>query len=301
MKKLLLTGIIIMLSIQIFGLEIIAAGNKIQIELSDLEKMEQITLETHLVKDGQPKDDKWQGIDLVSLLEKNEVTKYDQIKFYSQDNYMVRLNHEQILQHKPIIALNRNGDKLTADKIRLVVPEMRDMFWIRGIATLETESAFELKFSHNIMFAEKYLASKDMHKLEPFKDAKGFTFAELISESLPMDQKYYVIGRDGVAHWFDYQNYLAQAVLIENDGKFDMKSVQMPAGMWIDNIAIIVVGAKAIVFQNQFEQISQVMELLQKAEYPQNITIRSATGSTKISVETPFADSKWNNIPKIIW
>lgn len=301
MKKTFLLGIILMCAIQIFGIEIISSGKKIIISSEKLEKYEQVSLETHLIKDGKPKDDKWLGVDLVTILEENNITDYDQIKFYSNDNYMVRLKKEEIYSHKPIIALNRNGEKIDKTHIRLVVPDMRDMFWISGIAYLETESSFELQFPHNIIFAEKYLADKEQHNLKPFKDATGFNFAELTNEILPTDKQYFVIGRDGVSHWFEYNNYLSKAVLISKGDKFDMKSIQMPGGMWIDDIAAIVVGSKAIIFQNQFNNLEEVMELLKISEYPNTIQLRTRSEKKNIPVNLPFSENDWQNSLKIIW
>ena len=301
MKKTFILGIILMCALQLFGIEIIVSGNKIMISQEKLVKYDPVSLETHLIKDGKPKDDKWIGVDLITILEEYNISDYDQIKFYSNDNYMVRLKKEDIYSHKPIIALNRNGKKIDKSRIRLVVPEMRDMFWISGIAYLETESAFELKFPHNIIFAEKYLADKEQHALAPFKDATGYDFAELTNEIFPTDKRYFVIGRDGVSHWFEYENYLSKAVLISKDNKFDMKSIQMPGGMWVDDIAAIVLNSKAIIFQNQFNNLEEVMELLKISSYHKNVQLRTKNEIKSVPVNLPFSEPIWQNSIKIIW
>lgn len=300
-KTVILIGMLIMLAVNIFAVEIINHGKKNQISLEELTTKKMLNMETTLVKDGEPKNDKWQGIDLVDLLEENSVTDYKQLKFYSKDNYMVRLSKEEIYKYKPIIALHRNGKRLDEDHIRLVVKGMRDMFWIRGIANIETESAMDIKFPHNIIFAEQVFTGIESHDLAPFKEANGYAFSELISEIFAADGKFFIIGRDGVSHHYDYQNYLAKAVLIENKGKFDLKSVQMPGGMWIDDIAVILVNSKAIVFQNQFKNLTEIKELLQLDHLPANATTKSATDSKKISSGTEFSSELWKEVTKFVW
>ncbi|MFO7896970.1 MAG: hypothetical protein R6U84_08560 [Candidatus Cloacimonadales bacterium] len=301
MKKILFIGVLAMLISNLFALKLINAGSSIQIELADLESREQITYQTKIIKNDQPKNDDWRGIDLISLLEENEIKDYAQLKFYSEDNYMVRLSRAEIYANKPLIALERNGEKLPPEKIRLVVKNMRDMYWISDIAFVETESAFQLQLPRIIIFAEKIFQGLERVELPPFKAASGYKFPALISSVFPPSAPFYISGRDGVSHIYSYEEYLSEAVLIESDGKYDLKSVQMPGGMWIDDIAIIVVGETAIVFQNQFDNSRQIAELLGFGEYPAQLKARSKDATEILDVATPFAAEAWANIIKFSW
>ena len=175
------------------------------------------------------------------------------------------------------------------------------MYWISDIAFIETESAFQLDLPRNLIFAEPIFETMQATDLPPFKSARGYKFSHLIGSILPHSTSFYISGRDGVSHIYSYDEYLSEAVLIENDGKFDLKSVQMPAGMWIDDIAIIVVEKTAIVFQNQFENSGEIAELLEFYDYPATLNARSADSARKISTNTPFSSPSWQDVLKFSW
>lgn len=301
MKKLIIVGILAMLVSNIFALKLIDSGHSQEISLAELQSRQQVKYHTNIIKNDQAKTDDWRGVDFISLLEEKGLKDYDQLKLYSEDNYMVRLSKEQIYKNKPIIALERNGKKLPPEKIRLVVKNMRDMYWISDIAFIETESAFQLELPRNIIFAEAIFESMQATDLPPFKSATGYKFSDLIGSIFPYSADFYISGRDGVSHIYSYEEYLAEAVLIENEGKFDLKSVQMPAGMWIDDIAIIVVVETAIVFQNQFDNNLQIAELLGFEEYPAQLKARSKDATEILDAATPFTAEAWQNIIKFSW
>ena len=302
MKKVfILIGITIMICSNLFAFEIINNDQIVKISLEEIKSHEMITLNTERNKGGVIKNDEWRGADLISILEENNITDFDLLKFHSSDNYMVRISKEQLTKHKPILAIFRNNEELDEKSLRLVAKDLRDMFWIQGITKIKTESAFSQKFPHTIFFAEEVLKNTQMRNLLPFKNAKGYTFSKLVNGIFPKNKEFYVIGRDGVSHTLEFENYLSQAVLIYDEGKYHMKSVQMPAGMWVNDIAAIIVDSKAIIFNNQFDNIQQITELLAITSYPKTVTAKSTNSAQKISIDVPFSSVEWQDVIKFSW
>lgn len=302
MKKIFIILGIIMIAIpNLFSITILDNEKKITISLEELHTREIISFATERNKDGIIKNDAWQGVELKKILVENDITNFEQLKFYSADNYMIRLSRENLEKFNPIIALFRNGEKLNEKKIRLVGKELRDMFWIQGIANITTESTYIKKFPHTIFFAEKIFSSQEMHELKPFKNSNGYDFNELVKNILPTSGNFLLIGRDGVSHIFEYEKYLSEAKLLFVDGEYNLKSVQMPGGMWISNLAAVVLDSKAIVFKNQFENIEEIAELLQIETYPSQVTAKSKEKTQELKTSSSFKNKNWENVNKFVW
>jgi len=307
MKNLIL-ALLLVISVNLISFEISHNGTAHQISLENLGEFELYKIETTRNKDGKIKDDKWEGILLSDLLNELNIMNYDLLKFSSEDNYQVRLTSIEVQEYSPILSLKRNGKILSADKIRLVGAELRDMFWIQGIAKIETETYEEKKFPHTIYFAEAILRDKVRHaELKPFTGITGYRFGELAAEVFPNpEEELLLVGKDGVQHRLKYSQFLAEAVLeyFENDtktGSYLMKSPQMPAGMWIKNLAYIQGGNKAIIFKNQFKDAKEISQLLGWGKIPESLEIKTENAITKESSDLPFSADVWQNAVKLVW
>lgn len=303
MKNLIL-ALLLVISVNLISFEINHNGTIHQISLEKLGEFELHKIETTRNKDGKIKDDKWEGILLSDLLNNMNVKGYDLLKFSSEDNYQVRLTSIEVQEHSPILSLSRNGKQLSVDKIRLVGKDLRDMFWIQGIAKIETETFQKDKFPHTIYFAEAILKDKVRHAdLKPFVDISGYRFGELAAEvfSNP-EEELLLIGKDGVQHRLKYSQFLAEAVLeYFEDGTYLMKSPQMPAGMWIKNLAYIQGGNRAIIFQNQFKDTEDIAKLLGWNKIPESLEIKGESYTTKEATNVPFSADVWQNAVKLVW
>lgn len=218
------------------------------------------------------------------------------LKFISDDNYMIRITKEEIDNYNPIIAYDRNGKAI--EKFRLIIPGMRDMFWIQRIEEIIVEKEGSVIRPTTAFIAENLLAEISMRsKLPPFTDAKGYTFLDLIEPVFPLQQEDIILyGKDGVKHRLDFEKYLKNAVLVEDDMKFELKSVDFPGGMWIKNIAVIQQLDRIIVFRNQFENISETFALINLETKPSKLNVDS-----NVLLNTNFADEKWRNVKRITW
>ena len=236
-------------------------------------------------------------------ISRSNIEKYNELKFTSDDNYMVRIKKADILKHDPILAFKRNSRKLSPENIRLVIPDMRDMFWIQGVVCIETLNSIKMQFPHTLYIAENILRKKNLQtELEPFVDVTGYHFSQLIEDVFPlMQEEILVVGKDGVKHLLDYQKYLKNAILITNEGAFTLQSPDMPAGMWIKDIAYIQQFYKAIFFKSHFKDLSQIVQLLEWEDIPEKIMIITENETQEINFNTGFNNSKWENVKCIKW
>ena len=285
------------------ALQVIHENKVLHLTLKEFSRYTQRSLTTQREKDGETKIDNWEGITVLSILADFNIEKYDELKFTSEDNYMVSIKKADILKHDPILAFKQNGKELPSDKIRLVIPGMRDMFWIQGVVNIETLNSIKMPFPSTLYIAENILIKKDLQTdLKPFVDVSGYRFPQLIEDIFPlMQEEILVVGKDGVQHLLDYQKYLRNAILVANEGTFNLQSPDMPAGMWIKNIAYVQQFDKAVFFKSYFEDLNQIAQLLDWQNIPAKIMIIMENETQEIDSNTSFNDDKWDEVKCIKW
>jgi hypothetical protein len=285
------------------ALQVIHENNEYQLTLEEFSRYTQRSFTTQREKDNETKKDNWEGITVQSILAELNIEKYDELKFTSDDNYMVRIKKADILKYDPILAFKRNGKELVPGKFRLVIPGMRDMFWIQGVVYIETLNSIKMQFPRTLFIAENILRKKDLQtELEPFVDVTGYRFPQLIEDIFPlMQEEILVVGKDGVQHLLDYQKYLKNAVLVKNEGTFNLQSPDMPAGMWIKNIAFVQQFDRAVFFKSHFQDLSQMTQLLDWQVIPAQINIITENETLVIDSNTSFNNNKWEEVKCIKW
>jgi len=301
--KIKILVILLMFGISLFSVEFIDAQKEIDIGISKLDSYEKIELETTRNKDGKVINDRWIGVRILDILKEFKITNYDQLCFISSDNYLVRISKEDILNSNAILALERNDKELKEENIRLIVPDMRDMFWIQDISRIKTEFISNMAFPHTIFFAESILDRIQIRdELPPFVKVSGYTFTEIMSEVFPfLKDEVLLVGKDGVKHSLDFEKYLKNAVLIKNESSFDLKSPNMPAGMWIKNLAYVQIFDVAVVFQQHFTSLSEVSELLNWNSIPSEVILHVEDASIKQISSNNFITKSWNKAEWLEW
>ena len=296
-------AIILILSSLLFSIELIDAEKLIHLDRTKLENYEQIELATNRNKDGEEKNDSWKGIKLTDILNEYSISNYDKLCFISSDNYLVRVSKEDILNNSAILALVRNGKMLEDENIRLVIPAIRDMFWIQDISTIKTETITDIPFPHTIFFAEPILQKTQIRdELPPFVKVTGYTFTEIMAQAFPfLKDEVLVVGKDGVKHSLDYDKYLKNAILIKNNKSFNLKSPDMPAGMWIKNLSYIQIFDVAVIFQNHFSSLTDVKKILNWKIFPSEVTLHFNENVEKLNSSEKFNSGNWSKAEWLKW
>ena len=301
--RIIIIGIILILCSFLFSIELIDADRLINLDRAKLESYEQFELSTHRNKDGEEKNDNWIGVKLTDILFEFNITNYDKLCFRSSDNYLVRVSKEDILNSEGILALVRNGKTLADEHTRLVIPTIRDMFWIQDISTIKTESISDTPFPHTIYFAEPIMLQTQIRdELPPFVKVTGYTFTEIMAQAFPfLKDEVLVIGKDGVKHSLDYDTYLKNSILIKNEDSFDLKSPDMPAGMWIKNLAYIQIFDVAVIFQQHFLSLTDVKKILNWKNFPNEVTLHFDKDTETQNSNSNFNTGNWNKAEWLKW
>jgi len=274
--------------------------NTFDLSLEKLQSYELTEMKTHRVKNEKVKDDVWLGAALEDILTEFKVTDFDQMKFTSEDNYQVRLTKQEIEEYSPIIALMRNDNSLNEEKLRLVVPQIRDMFWIQGIVSIATEKKNELPFPHTLFVAEQIISTLEIiSDPAPFTKVNGYKFIDLVAGVFPMLQsEFLLISADGVSHKLDFEKYLRNAVLVINDDKLNLQSPDMPGGMWIKNLAYIQMFDRAVFFKDQINNLHNLSKLL---GWKENSKLFVDEHENQIDANLKFDNPIWQNVKKVTW
>lgn len=301
--KIILIGVFIFMNSILFSLELINSDRVVDLDRVDLNKFDKIEITTRRNKDGEEKEDNWVGVRLTDVLNEHKITDYDKLRFTSSDNYLVRVLREDISNNECILALFRNGKELSDEHIRLVDPTLRDMFWIQDIITIKTESISEVPFPHTIYFADPIIQKTQISdQLDPFIKVKGYKFSEIMKQIFPfLKDEVLIVGKDGVKHSLNYSKYLQNAVLVINDNSLDIKSPDMPAGMWIKDLAYVQIFDVAVIFLHQFKSLNDVKDLLGWVNFPDQVILHKDDKMQKISSRENFKTEHWSNAKWLEW
>ena len=293
MKKLMFFFVLIVF-VKLSSITIIHKNN--EYDLKSFEQFELVEIKTIREKKSEKITENWQRIALIKILNKFQIEDYQELKFLSTDNYLIRLKREDIINFNPIIAIYRNGEKLPEDKLRLIVPEMRDMFWIQNLERIEAVINTDTSLPQTIFVAENILKNKPLRtNLKPFINVIGFKFYDLVSDIFPiLHNEFLLIGKDGIRHKLDYEIYLKDAVLVLEDGNYDLKSPAMPAGMWIKNLSYIQTDDRAILFLQKFESWTEIQKILDWQNLPEKMQITTDEKTVIIDTHIRLKDSIWS-------
>ena len=292
MKK-IIVFLVLSICLNLSSITIIHQNNEFKIK--NFEQFESVEIQTFREKKSKKIIENWQGIALIQILNKFQIEDYQELKFFSDDNYLIRLKRKDIINFNPIIAIWRNGEKFSEDKLRLIVPEMRDMFWIQNLERIEVVINTETIMPQTIFIAENILKNKPLRtNLKPFINVIGFKFIDLVQDVFPILQNEFLLtGKDGIRHKLDYETYLKDAVLVLEEGNYDLKSPAMPAGMWIKNLSYIQNNDRAILFIQNFESWTEINKILDWQNLPEKIQITTEEKNINIKTHTSFKDSLW--------
>ncbi|HCX73315.1 MAG TPA: hypothetical protein DHM37_06325, partial [Candidatus Cloacimonas sp.] len=245
MKKLFIF-LLLTWNIVAFALQIINNENVQQLDLHKIDSQYLKTVST--MRENQAET--WRGVPLNYILP--DSIEFSKIVLSSPDGYQVELAKEEAAT--AILALFEDERKLEYEN-RLVVPRKREMFWIKEVTKIELKNKAVQPPLRYITIAENWLKNfSQPHALSPFVKDTGYYFQEVAKSVLLFTRaEYLLIASDGVQHNLSYQNYLQNAILSQNGNGFDVKSPDMPSGMWLKKIGYIRTYDRAMVFVNQLQ------------------------------------------------
>ncbi len=222
-------------------------------------------LTAELEKKGEIIKYSWKGFRFDKWLEANGFTDFTGIRFESPDRYMVTLTRYEFEQNECWMVFEQNGEKLDQNTFRVVFPALRQMYWIAGMNRIVLENFSPLKMPRELIFMERAMAKQQLiQEPKPFVKIQGYYLEELI-KSLGNPESAHIVmqSADDLKIRLEYPLHLSGAILeLGPEGNYNLKSPQIPGGMWLNDIAYIQIGEKAFIRERYLHKLVELNKSL---------------------------------------
>ncbi|MGC9361296.1 MAG: hypothetical protein ACP5F3_00030 [Candidatus Syntrophosphaera sp.] len=213
--------------------------------------------ETLRDKDGTARLDTWEGFRLDALLKEMIEQPYTVVRFESEDNYMVNLSQAEFDTLACWLVFSRDGEAFPDKGSRVIFPTLRDMKWVWNPQRIVFEDFDPLGMPASFEFLDERL--KEENLLEdpaPFTNTRGYYFADLLPKT-SRDEACFVVlySADGMKLSLEYPRHLEGAILEATDDGLNLKSSQIPGGMWLKGIIYIQIDDFALIHTGNLDAL----------------------------------------------
>lgn len=239
-------------------------GLSSEISFPELASLPRTEMKTIRYKDGQDRLDTWQGIRFDHWLQQRYDQPWSVIRFKSADRYLVNLNRAEFDTLECWLVFTENGRELDQGNLRIILPALRDMKWVRDLQRVVLENFDPLKLPSRFEFLEQRLESGQINQKTLSKeDTKAYPFSALIPQGSSDDRiRVILYSRDGIKLSLEYPQHLAEAVLEVTDDGFNLKSPQLPGGMWLREIIFIQLEDLALISTQNLDTLIALNRIL---------------------------------------
>lgn len=248
--------------------------------------------ETLRDKDGTARLDIWQGFRLDALLKEMIEQPYTVVRFESEDNYMVNLSKAEFDTLACWLVFSSNGEDFPNDGSRVIFPELRDMKWVWNPQRIVFEDFDPLGMPASFEFLDEHL--KEENLLEdpaPFTNTKGYYFADLLPKT-SRDEACSVVlySADGMKLSLEYPRHLEGAILEATDDGLNLKSPQIPGGMWLKDIVYIQIDDFALIHTGNLDALIALNRVMDWQLSPDvHFIVHTSQGQRKIPLNDLLA------------
>ncbi|MCD4828368.1 MAG: molybdopterin-dependent oxidoreductase [Candidatus Cloacimonetes bacterium] len=268
-------------------------------DTSALREGEGVQVTTEREKHGKLVSETWTGLPIDEFLATRVDEDWKQVVITSPDGYQVAIPVD--VADEPILAWNRDGEPLP--ELRVVWPGMREMHWVRGPTRFETRDTEPMPAPRVIYLSAGLRRQTPLRPtLPPFPDVTGYHLADLAQHVFPtLAGEFLLVSRDGVSHTLDWNDYLDEAALVAGGDSLHLRSVSMPGGMWLRDLAWMQCGNRALLMLERFDTWHDVARLLGWSEAPTAIETLHLNGDVRQTNLTPPGDAAWTDVTRFTW
>jgi hypothetical protein len=281
-----------MVALSLNALEVFSAdGMRRDYDNADLYKLERQELKTSREKDGVLRLNNWQGFRFDVWLKNQDLGKFSSIRFESDDKYLVTLTKEEFEAIESWIVVAQDQKDFEGNSLRLIFPSLREMQWVRDLKRVVLENFQPLPRPLKFLLMKPFLDSVTLHKEpKPFVNMEGWYFSEFLPKLSDAAQHQVLLySRDGLKQNLNYPYHLEGAVLEKTkEGSYNLKSPQIPGGMWVRDIIYLQCNGTALIDQSSLNSLISLHKILQWESTPElNFTIHK----TDEMLQLGFADA----------
>jgi len=195
----------------------------------------------------------WKGIRFDTWLKEQNLGDFAIIKFKSNDRYEVSFNKAEWDTLTCYLAYSGEGEIFPKEQLRIIFPHLRSMHWVRDLQQVSLENHQEVPLPARFISWYEFFSDRELVKdPAPFVRIEGYPIDDFIHELSDQPIKKVILySADGLIQSLSYPTQLAGAVLErEPKGYMNLKSPQIPGGMWMKNIIYMQVDNLAVISQN---------------------------------------------------
>ena len=234
-----------------------AAGVSATFTYADLAAIPRQEFTTVREKEGVTRTDTWQGFRFDRWLKSNADQDWQLIRFESADRYMVNLTKAEFDTLDCWLVFVQDGVLLPEDGLRVIFPALRDQKWVRGLERVVLEDFSPLKLPARFEFLEQRLLAETLvQDPAPFVNIRGYYFEDLLPLSSRSESCRVVLySADGMKLALEYPLHLKGAILEATDDGLNLKSPQIPGGMWLKDIIYVQIEDFALIHTGNLDAL----------------------------------------------
>lgn len=244
--------------------------------------------ETTKELDGQTITTTWKGIRFDNWLAEQKLGDFAQIKFISGDRYEMVYNRAEWDTLTCWLAYSQDDEIFPKEQFRIIFPHLYSQNWVRDVKEVRLENYQQILIPQRFMSMDSFLKEQELIKdPKPFVRMQGYRFDDFVAKLSENPIKEILLySADGLIQNLSYPRQLSGAVLeLADHGKYNLKSPQIPGGMWMKDIVYLQCDARALI---DMKQISKLIPLSKTLEWPLGpqtmLKLNYASGSETMSL-----------------
>jgi hypothetical protein len=221
-------------------------------------------IKTSREKDGVVRLNNWDGFRCDIWLKEQNPGNYNNIRFESSDHYQVNLSKSEFESLESYLVIAQDGVPFENNALRLIFPTLREMQWIRDLQRIVLEDFKPLPRPRRFYLMESFLAKQALiHEPKPFVKIDGWLFSDLLQPLSDLPEKQVILfSRDGLKQSLRYPYHLDGAVLEKAAEGYNLKSPQIPGGMWVKDIVYLQCDSGALIARDSLSRLIELARLL---------------------------------------
>lgn len=242
-------------------------------------------------KDGVVNTQTWTGIRFDKWLAEQRLGDFARIKFLSKDRYEVSFSKVEWDSLTCWLSYAESGKTFPNQQFRIIFPYLREMHWVRDVQRVVLENEKDIPIPIKLISFERFFKDQVLTKdPKPFKRLQGYSldlFLGKLSEKPIKDIVLY--SADGLIQNLSYPSQLSGAVLeLTEDRKHNLKSPQIPGGMWMKDIVYLQCDSAAII---DMRHVSKLIPIAKTLAWELSPEVRIALIQGDLREEYALADA----------
>ncbi|HPF09259.1 MAG: hypothetical protein PHU99_09975 [Candidatus Cloacimonetes bacterium] len=242
-------------------------------------------------KDGVLNTQNWTGIRFDKWMAEQKLGDFARIKFLSKDRYEVSFSKVEWDTLSCWLAYAEGGKTFPKQQFRIIFPFLREMHWVRDLDRVVLENEKDIAIPRKVFsFANFFQHQELINDPKPFKRMQGYSLDLFLGELSEKPVKDIILySADDLIQNLIYPSQLSGAVMeLTEDGKYNLKSPQIPGGMWMKDIVYLQCDNSAII---NLKYISKLIPIAKTLAWDLSPEVRVVIDQGTYVEELSFADA----------